>query len=283
MPSATEDNPSKPLSRRGPPVEAATPEEAAPEAGDRPRVQSVARAAAILLAVAQSPNGLTSKEISSRVKVSRQTTYHLIHTLMGVGLITRNERNRYLVGLRVATLAEAFRRQLTPPEYLAPHVREIARQTGETAYAAGWWGGEMVIFGMAQGYNAVQAAELPHSVYTSAHARASGKLMLAFAAPVLREEYLKTHPLEYCTRNTITDRARLDAEFETIRQQGYATDEEEYAEGLSCLAVPIDSGMSPFVLVLSTPAERFRNSFSSYLAVMKRISEKVSDFRGGAE
>src|SRR3546814_804014 len=47
----------------------------------RPRVQSVARAAAILFAVAQGENGVSRKDISRIAQLSTQTTYHLLHTL----------------------------------------------------------------------------------------------------------------------------------------------------------------------------------------------------------
>lgn len=255
---------------------AAGPEEGAPGAAQRPRVQSVARAAALLLSVARSPSGLTSKELSDQLGLSRQTTYHLLHTLVAVGLLTRGERNRYVVGLRVGSLAEAFKRHLAPSEYLAPYVRRIARETGETAYAAGWWNGEIVILGMARGDQAVQAAELPYGVYSSGHARASGKLLLAFATPDLREDYFRRNPLVACTPNTITDRRRLDAELEAIRRQGFAEDRAEFAEGLCCLAVPIDGGLSPFVFGLSAPVERFAENRAAYLARMRAVADSIS-------
>src|SRR5256885_812894 len=101
----------------------------------RPRVQSVARAIGILLAIAQSENGLTTKEISERVKIGRHATYHLLHTLTSTGMVTRDDRNRHVLGLRVGTLAEGFTRQLAPSEHLAPMVRALAQETSEACYA----------------------------------------------------------------------------------------------------------------------------------------------------
>jgi IclR family acetate operon transcriptional repressor len=237
----------------------------------RPRVQSAHRAVGILLAVAQSDSGLTTREISERLNIGRQATYHLLHTLLGSGMLTRNDRNRYLLGRRVGTLAEAFARQLAPAEHLAPAVRLLAQETGETAYASGWFLGDIAVLTVSRGTHAVQAAEVPRGYVGNAHARASGKLLLAFAPDAVRNAYLEVHPPTPVTPKTIVGRAELDREFAVIRHQRYALDNEEFATGLCCVAVPFDDGFSPFVLGLSAPRERFVAHQDSYLATMRRI------------
>ena len=227
----------------------------------------------ILLAVAQSDAGLTTKEISERVGIGRQATYHLLHTLIQTGMLTRNDRNRYMLGLRVGTLAEGFARQLAPAEHLAPMVRDLAQETGETAYASGWWLGEIMTLSSAHGTRVVRAADVPQGYAGNAHARASGKLLLAFASPAVREAYLSTHKLERLTPSTITRGAALDEEFAAIRKQGYAVDHEEFAPGLCCLAVPLDHGYSPFVLAISAPKERYLEQEHLYLETMRRIAD----------
>lgn len=238
----------------------------------RPRVQSAARTVAILLAVAQSENGLTTKEISEDVQIGRQAVYHLLHTLVGTGMLTRTNDNRYVLGLRVGTLVQGFQSQLAPSEHLAPLVRLVAKETDETAYAAGWWQGEITMLTVARGGNPVQAAETPQGYVGNAHARASGKLLLALATPAVRDAYLGTHPLTPITPATITTHRELEAEMSRIRAQGYAIDDQEFATGLCCLAVPLDAGHSPFVLAVSAPRERFHENLDRYLAVLQRIA-----------
>jgi DNA-binding IclR family transcriptional regulator len=62
----------------------------------RPRVQSAARTINILLEVAQSEKGLTTKEISERTGIGRQATYHLVHTLLEARMLTRTGGRRYV-------------------------------------------------------------------------------------------------------------------------------------------------------------------------------------------
>jgi IclR family acetate operon transcriptional repressor len=238
----------------------------------KPRVQSAARTVGILLAIAQSQNGLTTKEISERVGIGRQATYHLLHTLTATGMVTREDGNRYVLGLRVGTLAEGFARQLAPSERLAPIVRSLARETGETSYASGWWNGEIMTLSLARGTNPVQAAEVPQGYVGNAHARASGKLLLALATDSVRETYLDRHPLKRLTPNTITSRRALEREFERIRERGYALDQEEFAEGLSCIAVPVDGGSLPYVIAVAGPTERATEHLDEYLASLRRAA-----------
>jgi len=242
----------------------------------RPRVQSAARAVGILMAVAQSESGLTTREISEQLEIGRQATYHLLHTLVGAGMLVRGERGRYMLGLRVGTLAEGFARQLAPSEHLAPIVRELAKETGETSYASGWWGNEITVLTVARGSNPVTAAEVSQGHMGQAHARASGKLLLAYATPAARRDYLDSHQMGPSTEKTITDRGELEAHLDQIREQGFSEDLEEFAPGLCCLAVPLDGGLSPFAISLSAPRERYLQNRDMYIADLQSGAELSS-------
>lgn len=242
----------------------------------KPRIQSVARATDVLIEVARSPRGLTSKQITEQLDMSRQGAYHLIHTLTSAGFLTRTGEGRYALGLKIGTLAAAFPRHLTPEEHLAPYVRALATATGETSYAAGWQGDDIVVLSVARGDSAVQAAEIVRGTAEDGHARASGKLLLAHASSDLLERYFRSHTLRARTANTITDRQRLLDELEVIKEQGYAVDEEEFAEGLICIAVPLDRGASPFVIGVSVPAERFRANRYHYVNTTLEQAHELS-------
>lgn len=236
--------------------------------GPKPRIQSAVRTISILLAVADSATGLRAKEIMEKVGLSRQVTYHLIHTLHGTGIIRKNDNNRYVLGLAAVSIAEGFGRQLAPPEHLARRVRSIVATTGETAYASGWVDGEIVALATARGETPVGAAQVPQGYSGNAHARAAGKLLLALVDPAQRDRYLAQHPLERRTSRTITDLGGLMKELEEIRARGYAIDNEEFHEGLRCLAVPVEGLGGRFALGISVPKGRFKKNFERYLAAL---------------
>jgi len=251
-------------------------ESSAPAAEDgqaKPRIQSAVRTISILLAVADSPNGLKAKEIMEKLGLSRQVTYHLIHTMHGTGIIRKNDSNRYVLGLATVSIAEGFSRQLAPPEHLARRVRSIVAATGETAYAGGWLDGEIVALATARGESPVGAAQVPQGYSGYAHARAAGKLLLAMVDPATREAYLAKHPLDPRTSKTITDLDELKTEFERIRSQGYSIDHEEFHEGLQCLAVPVEGLGGRFVLGISVPKQRFEGNFERYLGALLNVAK----------
>lgn len=127
---------------------------------------------------------------------------------------------------------------------------------------------EVVAVLSARGNSPVGAAQVPMGYSGFAHARATGKLLLALADPMTVESYLETHVLESRTPRTITDRAELIEELERIRASGYAIDNEEFDEGLRCLAVPIDALNGRFVLGISVPSTRFDQNFNQYLSAL---------------
>jgi IclR family acetate operon transcriptional repressor len=238
----------------------------------KPRIQSAVRTISLLLAVADSPDGLKAKQIMEKLGLSRQVTYHLIHTMHGTGIIRKNESNRYVLGLAAVSIAEGFSRQLAPPEHLARRVRSIVAATGETAYAGGWVDGEIVALATARGESPVGAAQVPHGYSGYAHARAAGKLLLAMVDPAIREAYLAKHPLHARTSRTITDMEELNREFERIRAQGYSIDHEEFHEGLQCMAVPVEGLGGRFVLGISVPKQRFDANFARYLLALQNVA-----------
>lgn len=236
--------------------------------GEKPRVRSAARTIGILLAIARSREGLQVKEISSSLNLPRQVTYHLLHTLSATGVVQKRDQNRYMLGLAAAAIAEGFRRQLGPPEQIAQKVRDVAAKCGETTYASGWIDGEIVVLASARGHSAVHAAEVQLGCSDDAHARASGKLLLALADPSTCDTYLTGHRFTARTRNTITSKKTLMRALEDIRADGYALDKEEFVEGLCCLAVPFRSSAGQVVLGISVPADRFHSNFERYLSML---------------
>lgn len=240
--------------------------------GGRQQINSVVRAITILQEISRSTNGMTVKEISDLVGIERQTTYHLVHTLEDLQMIARDVDRRYRLGVRVGNLIEPFQRQFSAPDYLNTLVRTLAQETGETSYGVGWSQGQIVVLSVSQGTNPVRTAEMPHGHYEHAHSRAAGKLLLAYSPMDRRRDYLSRHPAVRLTEHTLIAPADLDKEFTRIRQQGFATDLEEFAIGVCCMAAPLEKGSSPFSIAFSAPAARFQENAKNYTAIIKRIA-----------
>lgn len=224
----------------------------------REHIASIVKAFTALSAIADRPGVISAKELSAVMDTPLATSYHLLKTLVAVGAIIKGPDKGYRLGPRIGALADAYLEDGEPVWHLSGTLNDLATKTGETAYLSAWRHGEIEVVATAEGSHAVRVAQLQRGAHGSAHARASGKLLLAYARPGLRSQYLADHPLERRTPNTITDMAKLEADFEQIRERGYSYDHEEFSEGVSCLAAPILSdGRIIGAYTVSSPSTRF--------------------------
>lgn len=214
-----------------------------------------------VLAAVASNGSMSAKEVSATLQSPLPTTYHMLNTLVAEGALVKNGARGYRLGPTIGALSDAYLEQGEPVAMLESSLRELANLTGETAYVSAWQNGEIAVVATAEGSHAVRVMQLQRGAHGHAHARASGKLLLAFARSGLREQYLREHPLEPRTVTTIVDAAALEKEFETIRQRGYSTDLEEFSDDVSCIAVPVMAGGRIIAaLTVSCPTSRFNRS-----------------------
>uniref|UniRef100_B0T7H3 Transcriptional regulator, IclR family n=1 Tax=Caulobacter sp. (strain K31) TaxID=366602 RepID=B0T7H3_CAUSK len=242
-----------------------------PEA--KPRIQSAVRTVDVLQAVARAgSSGVSARDLSLDLKLPRQVIYHLIHTLLSVNMLRQVGGKNYVLGLGAANLAHGYRRQTSAPDYLAGYAERAAAETRETAYVVGWVDSEIVVLATARSQSAIHAAEPLPGTTGNAHARASGKLLLAMSTDDEAQAYLARAPLTARTENTLTDSQAIASELDRIRQTWVAVERGEYAIGLSCMAVPIGRPPARLALGISAPAERFEQNFDAYVASLQKIA-----------
>jgi IclR family transcriptional regulator, acetate operon repressor len=121
----------------------------------------------------------------------------------------------------------------------------------------------------------LRVAEVGSGVYKHGHARANGKVLLAYARPEIRETYLRSHPLVPCTDATITNRQALERELAGIRERGYAYDEQEFAVGVACVAAPLlRNDQLIAALGISVPADRMEKDRAELTEVLLDVVAK---------
>lgn len=245
-------------------------------AGGKLRVESAARAIRVLVAVARSDAGLAAKNIAAELGLPRQVVYHLLHTLVQVQALAKTNAGTYTLGMGVMPLVGAFSRHVSPQAHLLPLVRRISAETGETAYAAGWIGNEIMVVATSSGSNPIQAAEVALGNCGFANARASSKLLLALSTEPHRKAFLTDNPPVQKTAKSIVRLDELEREFTRIRELGYAMDDEEFTEGVCCLAVPLAQSEGLFALGLSAPTNTFYANKDRYLAAVRSAAGAVA-------
>jgi DNA-binding IclR family transcriptional regulator len=131
--------------------------------------------------------------------------------------------------------------------------------TGEASFLSGWQDGEVTLLRTEQGRFGFRVPKVAPGFTAFAHARAAGKLLLAYLPPAELRHYLERHPLRPLTPRTITGRSAFQRELAGIRTSGYAVDDEEFMDGMVSVSAAANDG-TDLVLAYSVaaPVERFR-------------------------
>lgn len=85
---------------------------------------TLARGLTALLAVAESPSGLTVQEVAKQLEVHRSIAYRTLQTLVDFGMASHNGQGVYRGGHRLAGLSSSYLPQLR--ELALPHMQQIA-------------------------------------------------------------------------------------------------------------------------------------------------------------
>jgi IclR family acetate operon transcriptional repressor len=244
------------------------------------RIQSVARACQMLVWLAEKQQGATAKEIAFAHQLTLPTTYHLLNTLVDEGLLAKHTERRFVLGHGSGIVARGYVRASAVPDGYVCAMRELATRTQEVVSLADWCERDVRILASVERNNVVRVAEMINSPYEDAHARATGKLLLAYAGADFRDAYIATHPPRRRTQATICDRSELELELGRIRTRGYASDDQEFAPGLSCVAAPIlENGTLIASIAVSSTATRFAERRDELTACVLSVTR---DIRAGA-
>jgi DNA-binding IclR family transcriptional regulator len=237
---------------------------------DRSVVQSLDRALSLLDLVSFSDHELSLGEFASRSGLTKSTTHRLLRTLELRGFVARTPvSGSYRPGLK------NFRGfQGGPLVHRA--LADLAERSGETANL-GALAGAMVLY--------VDRADSPQALRwqlgvgerVPAHCSGLGKAILAHLRADAVERLLPPR-LEAVTEHTITDRRGFLDQLAGVRRRGYALDDEEFMEGVRCVAMPIigPGGEAVAAVSISGPAFRFTDEvIRSGVASLRRATTAI--------
>jgi DNA-binding IclR family transcriptional regulator len=182
---------------------------------------------------------LTVPALAEDLGISVSTTYHLLSLLVEEGYIVRlAQHGGYRLGPTIGVLQER-RQRSGAGGAVEPVLRTLARRAGCSAYFAVLHDGDDVLVTHVHTPPESPAVGIPAGFRGPSHALALGKVLLADRGLGAISRYLDEHTLEAYTRRTITEPSKLEAHLKAVRQRGFATDFEEFARNLYCVAVPV--------------------------------------------
>lgn len=235
-------------------------------ARSRPLVQSVTRSLDLLEALA-APGELGLVELAIRAGLQPSTAHRLLATLTERGYTLQSEETgRYLLGYKLLELASFVNARTTHLRALArPYLASVQRVTGETANLTVFEPPDVIFLDQVEGTRSVRMFTQV-GLAVPAHTSASGKAILAYQPPDVIDALLAGE-LQRLTPRTITDPDKLRKELARIRRRGYAIDNEEHEEGVSCVSAPIFDfeGAVRAAMSVSAPTQRIHSADTAQL------------------
>lgn len=250
----------------------------------RRSVQSVDRALDLLEALAASEGEVSITSLANRTSLHVSTVHRLLTTLLRRGYVRQNpETSRYYTGAKLATLAEGRSRFNELRHRARPILRALTDQTRETSNL-------VVLDDVMAVY--IDTVPSPHVVrmFTTIgnrvplHATGAGKALLAWLPADRRDTLIDRTDLRAHTARTIVEKASLRRALEEIRERGYAIDDEEFDEGVRCVAVTVGPIGAPLAAIsVSAPASRMTRQRCGELApLLRRAASELAEAMRGA-
>jgi DNA-binding IclR family transcriptional regulator len=225
------------------------------------------------------PDGVRADEVAERLGKSTSTAYYLLSSLCEEGFAVHASQGVYRPARRFGD--EDAPPQQTPPvrDQLKATVEELFILTRRRSYLGVVRAGRIEIVAVRgrQGVPRMPGLGAEIEIHGGAHALAMGKVVLAELDRDGLRRYLAGGLRAY-TEHTITAPARLLAELELARRDGFAVDREEFDTSFCCVAAPIrdERGRFKAVLALSVTSNVFDAERDHLADVVRGVAARAS-------
>jgi DNA-binding IclR family transcriptional regulator len=248
-------------------------------------IQSLQRGLSILEIIGKNGAALSMAGVSRAIGLHPSTTYHLLRTLTTLGYLRQDEATRnYVIGPKLFQVAGSAWTEDQLIKISAPFLAELAHQSGETSHLATFEHGDVIVVDRVEGSGPVHVSERI-GYPRPAHCTAIGKTLLAYLPESELKSFLQTYELKAITARSITSIPMLEQELKRVREQAYAFDDEEFNQGIRCLAAPVRNFTGEVVASIGISGPVWRVSLdrvSRFIEIVKGTAHRLSQQLGYA-
>jgi DNA-binding IclR family transcriptional regulator len=254
-----------------------------PEQSSVMLTQSVTRALGILSCFSNGQPELRVTDFAKMLSLTQSNVSRLLATMVSLGYVSKDESTGYYrLGNEIITLGGIALNHYEIRKQALPELYETEKMTGFDSNLAILEGETIFYLAHVDSYSSPR-------MYTfigrrnPLHSTAIGKVLLAGMEEAESGELLSAEALTAFTDKTVTDKSALLRQFEQIRRQGYAVEEEELALGRACMAAPIRGRNGKIVAGMSISGalskinlkEREQELASILIEMADRVSMKM--------
>jgi len=201
-------------------------------------IHSVENAFSLLETLADKGLELGIAEICKKIVLPKGTIHRLLGTLKNLGYIEQNPRNRkYYLTVKIFKLGTAVTDKVGLVQII-PYMKELSQQFNETVNLA-ILDRDEITYLYSVGSDNTLRLDLKIGSNQPAYCAAVGKVLLAYLNEQELASYLERAKLKSYTPYTINSKEYLKKDLKLIKERGYSFVNEEYMQGVSCVAVPL--------------------------------------------
>ncbi|CDZ75350.1 Transcriptional regulator, IclR family [Peptoniphilus sp. ING2-D1G] len=221
------------------------------------RIQTIDRVSDIFKCFDENTTELALGEISEETGINASTLHSLLASLKSNGFIEQDLASRkYSLGYHLLYLGNLVSSSLDIVKSASDALDALQQRFNETIHLATLNRDHIVYLDKRNSSKQLQLYT-KIGIRVPAYATSTGKMMLSYKGT----DYIIEHfpeKLKKLTENTITSRELLIEECKKIKLKGFAFDNEENLEGLSCISAPIFdyNNRVNFAISIAGPTQR---------------------------
>jgi len=221
------------------------------------KVQALDRAFAVLDLLGESSTPLGLAQVASSLQLHKSTAHRFLMVLERHRMVERTPGGKFRLGLRLFDFGNRAIEQYDLRDRAQPHLRRLVAETEETAHLCIMEASRVIYIDKIEPARSVRMITRV-GASNPMHCTSVGKAILAFLPEDRAAEVVRRTKFERFTHRTIASAEALRTEMEKTRRRGYAVDDEEFEEGLRCIAVPLLDAQRLPVAAVSVSGPSFR-------------------------
>ena len=206
------------------------------------KISSLEKSLRVIESLSKNPRGLSLLEISGLVRIPPSTVHHILQTFALYDYIAQDsETKKYSLGFKFLEIGKRITDSIDIRKISSKYLFELHEKIGETVHLAILRNGRVIYIDKVEKPGGLSLATYI-GFSTDPHAAAGGKVLLSELSQKEIKNIYRGRSLKKYGKRSIKSVTQLMDELERVRKQGYAIDDEEYYEGVRCVAAPIKSG-----------------------------------------
>ncbi len=236
-------------------------------------VPAVERAVALLDVLAEVDESVALADLQRRTGFPKSSLHGLLNTLTQLGLIYRNDEQRYSLGSKCLQWADAYAHQTRVIQAFNEATRSLAALQEETVMLAVLQKSNVQYLSCREGTRSLAVKFRVGGSFPAA-CTSTGKAILATLSNEKVRALVAEHGLQRQTRYSVANIDALLKQLDRFRHAGYAIDDEEMAEGMHCFGAPVfTAGKAEAIAAVAVSLIKASTSVRRKQEVIQQVGE----------